>query len=116
MQSSPVLKEHALIRTSSQHSGSQPSLFGPWLWMVTLRTVTFLQSTGFNSHMGELIIVKSSSKTLLHRYGCKKIRPQGMAFSKDSLLHGKIFIAHLHQPFPVVFRTARTRSGGLLLP
>src|SRR5436853_3570075 len=60
MQSSPVLKMQFVMRTSSQHSGSHPSLLGPWLSIVTFRTVTFLQRTGFSSHIGELIIVKSS--------------------------------------------------------
>src|SRR5436305_9081115 len=69
MQSSPVLKTQLLINTSSQHSGSQPSLLGPLLSIFTLRTVTFLQRTGFNSHIGELIIVKSSSRTFWQRYG-----------------------------------------------
>ncbi len=31
MQSSPVLNVHPWMTTSRQDSGSQPSLFGPWL-------------------------------------------------------------------------------------
>ena len=54
MQSSPVSKWQSSISTSRHDSGSQPSLFGPWVAMRTLRTVTFVHSTGWISHIGEL--------------------------------------------------------------
>ena len=53
MQSSPVLNTQRSISTSRHDSGSQPSLFGPWLEIFTPRTVTFAQSTGLISHIGE---------------------------------------------------------------
>src|SRR5690242_1462269 len=46
MQASPVSKVHPSISTSVHDSGSQPSLLGPWLLMLTLRTVTFFDNTG----------------------------------------------------------------------
>ena len=69
MQSSPVSKVQPSISTSAEDSGSQPSLFGPWLDMVTPRTVTLRQSTGCISHIGELRIVTPSMSTLRQRYG-----------------------------------------------
>src|SRR3984957_8415410 len=54
MQSSPVLKKHFSMSTSLQDSGSQPSVFGPKLLMVSPRTVTFVHSTGCTCHIGEL--------------------------------------------------------------
>ena len=38
MQSSPVSNVQRSIRTSRHDSGSQPSLFGPWLMILTPRT------------------------------------------------------------------------------
>ena len=72
MQSSPVSKVQPSISTSRHDSGSQPSLFGPWLRIVTLRTVTFWHSTGWISHIGELTIVTPSMRTLRQRYGWMK--------------------------------------------
>ena len=69
MQSSPVSKRQRSISTSRHDSGSQPSLFGPWLSIVTSRTVTFVQSTGLISHIGEFRIVTPSMSTLRQRYG-----------------------------------------------
>src|SRR5690349_18142479 len=56
MQSSPVLKVQFSISTSVEHSGSQPSLFGPCVSMLTFRTVTLRHSTGLSSHIGEFFI------------------------------------------------------------
>src|ERR1700684_2372654 len=67
IQSSPVLKKQFSMSTSVQDSGSHPSVFGPKLLMVRLRTVTFVQSTGCNCHIGELNNVTSSTSTFLHR-------------------------------------------------
>lgn len=64
MQSSPVSKMQFSISTSLEDSGLQPSLFGPWLTTVTPRTVTFVQSTGLISHIGELLIVTPSIRML----------------------------------------------------
>ena len=72
MQSSPVSNVQRSISTSEHDSGSQPSLFGPWLLMVTPRTVTFVHSTGWISHIGELTIVTPSMRTLRQRYGWMK--------------------------------------------
>jgi hypothetical protein len=68
MQSSPV-SNIALDQHVAARFGSQPSLFGPWLRMVTPRTITFLQSTGWISHIGELTIVTPSMSTFWQRYG-----------------------------------------------
>src|SRR5579863_9149694 len=65
MQSSPVSNTQFSIRTSRDESGSHPSLFGPWLLILMLRTVTFVHSTGFTSNIGELIIVTPSMSTFL---------------------------------------------------
>ena len=73
MQSSPVSKVQRSISTSRHDSGSQPSLFGPWLRMVTPRTVTFEHRTGLISHIGELMIVTPSTRTLRQRYGWMKL-------------------------------------------
>ena len=67
MQSSPVSNVHRSIRTSRHDSGLQPSLLGPWVTIVSPRTVTFLHSTGCTSHMGELWIVTPSMSTFSHR-------------------------------------------------
>ena len=72
MQSSPVSNVQPSISTSRHDSGSQPSLFGPWLRIETLRTVTFWHSTGWISHIGELTIVTPSMRTLRLRYGWMK--------------------------------------------
>jgi hypothetical protein len=40
-QSSPVLKKESSIRTFRLESGLQPSLFGPLVSTLTLRTITF---------------------------------------------------------------------------
>ena len=69
MQSSPVSNVQRSISTSRHDSGSQPSLFGPWLRIVTPRTVTFVQSTGWISHIGELTMVTPSMRTFWQRYG-----------------------------------------------
>src|SRR4029079_18022537 len=69
MQTSPVLKSQFSIKTSVHDSGSQPSLFGPWLLIFTSRTVTLVQSTGCISHIGELMICTPSIRTLVQRYG-----------------------------------------------
>src|SRR5437868_4278192 len=69
IQSSPVLNEQSSINTSVHDSGSQPSLFGPMLLMVSFRTVTFVHSTGFTSHIGEFLMVTPSISTFLQRYG-----------------------------------------------
>ena len=73
MQSSPVSNAQFVMRTSRHDSGSQPSLFGPWLEIVTWRTVTFVHSTGLISHIGELVIVTPSMSTLRQRYGWMKL-------------------------------------------
>ena len=67
MQSSPVSKAQFSISTSRHDSGLQPSLFGPWLSMVTPRTVTLVHSTGWISHIGELMIVTPSMRTFWQR-------------------------------------------------
>ena len=72
MQSSPVSNVQPSMRTSRQHSGSQPSLFGPWLRTLTLRMVTFSHNTGFSSHIGELMMVTPSMRMLRERYGWTK--------------------------------------------
>ena len=67
MQSSPVSKVQPSMSTSTQASGSQPSLLVPRLLMVTLRTVTLAHSTGFTSHIGELTMVTPSISTFWQR-------------------------------------------------
>jgi hypothetical protein len=67
MQSSPVSKTQSSISTSRQDSGSHPSLLGPWLWMFSLRTMTFSHSTGCTSHIGEAIMVRPSISTFRQR-------------------------------------------------
>ena len=67
MQSSPVSNEHFSIRTSRHDSGSQPSLLGAWLLIFTPRTITLPHSTGFSSHIGELMTVTSSISTFWQR-------------------------------------------------
>src|SRR5262245_55569931 len=69
MQSSPVSKTQFSINTSRLDSGLQPSLFGPCETRVTPRTVTFVQRTGGISHIGELLIVTPSIRTLRLRLG-----------------------------------------------
>src|SRR5580692_781380 len=63
MQSSPVLKKQFSTSTSVQDSGSHPSVFGPKLLMVNPRIVTFVHSTGWTCHIGELNNVTSSIST-----------------------------------------------------
>ena len=72
MQSSPVSNVQFSISTSRHDSGSQPSLFGPWLSTVTPRIVTFSQSTGLRIHIGELVNVTPSMSTFLQRWGWTK--------------------------------------------
>src|SRR5437016_3844028 len=72
MQSSPVSKTQFSISTLRHDSGSQPSLFGPWLLIFTPRIVTFSHNTGFNSHIGEFVNATPSISTFLHPYGCTK--------------------------------------------
>ena len=72
MQSSPVSNVHPSMSTSRHDSGSQPSLFGPWLLTTTSRTVTLRHSTGWISHIGELTMVTPSMSTFWHRYGWMK--------------------------------------------
>src|SRR5438128_513747 len=67
MQSSPVLNVQFSMSTSVHDSGSHPSLFGPCVSISTLRIVTFRQSTGFSSHIGEFLILIPSIRTLVHR-------------------------------------------------
>ena len=69
MQSSPVSNTQRSMSTSRHDSGLQPSLFGPSLEIFTPRTVTFSQSTGWISHIGEFVIDTSSISTFRHRYG-----------------------------------------------
>ena len=69
MQSSPVSNVQRSISTSEQDSGLQPSLFGPCVTTVTPRTVTFVQSTGWISHIGELTMRTPSISTFWQRYG-----------------------------------------------
>ena len=64
MQSSPVSKTQSSMSTSREDSGSQPSLFGPWLAIFTPRTVTFVESTGCISHIGELTMWTPSIRML----------------------------------------------------
>src|SRR3989339_933005 len=73
MQSSPVLKKQFLMSTSVHDSGSHPSLFGPWPSVVTPMIETFLQRTGWRNHMGEFLKVTPSTRTLVQRYGTKKL-------------------------------------------
>ena len=73
MQSSPVSKTQFSMSTSRHDSGSQPSLLGPWETMLTPRTVTLVQSTGWISHMGERLIVTPSISTLRQRLGWMKL-------------------------------------------
>src|ERR1035437_4080259 len=72
IQSSPLLKEHPLIKTSVQDSGSQPSLLGPIPSVATLLKVTFLHKTGFKNHIEEFLNVTPSTRIFLHLYGWKK--------------------------------------------
>ncbi len=67
MQSSPVSKKQPSMSTSLHDSGSQPSLFGPCVAMWTRRTVTFVQSTGLISHIGEFLMVTPSMRTFWQR-------------------------------------------------
>ena len=67
MQSSPVSNVQFSMSTLRHDSGSQPSLFGPWLLTVTPRIVTFSQSTGLRIHIGELVNVTPSMSTFLQR-------------------------------------------------
>src|SRR5580698_2526944 len=69
MQSSPVSNSQLSISTSVEDSGSHPSLFGPWVAILTLRTVTFFDNTGLISHIGEFRMVTPSIRTFVHRYG-----------------------------------------------
>ncbi len=97
MQSSPVSKSQPSISTSVEHSGSQPSLFGPWLEIFTLRTVTLRHSTGFSSHMGELRMVMPSISTLVERYGWKKFGRRAAPSPKTRSLTGTSLVGHGHQ-------------------
>jgi len=67
MQSSPVSKKQPSMRTSVQDSGLQPSLFGPCELAVTPRTVTFVHSVGWRSHIGERTTVTPSISTFRQR-------------------------------------------------
>lgn len=53
MQSSPVEKPQSRMSTSRHDSGSHPSLFGPGELTVTPLTVTFVQSTGWITYIGD---------------------------------------------------------------
>ena len=65
IQSSPVLKKQLSISTSVQDSGSHPSVFGPALLMVSPRTMTFEDNTGWTFHMGEWSSVTPSMRRFL---------------------------------------------------
>ncbi len=79
MQSSPVSNVQFSMSTSRHDSGLQPSLFGPWLSTVTPRMVTFSQSTGLSTHIGELVNVTPSMSTLLAAVGLHEVGPQIVA-------------------------------------
>src|SRR5690349_18462515 len=66
-QSSLVSNRLPTTCTSVQASTSQPS---PWLLVlctVTLRTVTFVDSTRWTVHIAGLMMVTPSTRTLVHR-------------------------------------------------
>jgi hypothetical protein len=63
-QSSPTSNTQFSIRTSFEESGLQPSLLGPWLTISRPRTITFSESTGCTSHMGDRTIFRPSISTL----------------------------------------------------
>ena len=69
MQSSPVSNSESSISTSLDDSGSQPSLFGPADTILTPRTITLRDSTGWITHIGALVIVTPSISTFVQRYG-----------------------------------------------
>ena len=69
MQSSPVSKVQSSISTSTQASGSQPSLLVPRLLAVTPRTITFLQNSGCMTQNGERVSVTPSISTFSQPYG-----------------------------------------------
>ena len=63
MASSPVRKVQRSMSTFDVPSGSQPSLLGKWLSMVTPRTMTLSQSTGWMVQKGESLMVTPSMST-----------------------------------------------------
>ena len=97
MQSSPVSNVQPSMSTSRHDSGSQPSLFGPWLLMATLRTVTFVQSTGWISHIGELMMVTPSMRTFWQRYGWMKFGRRNDPSPNTRSAHRHAARAHLEE-------------------
>ena len=116
MQSSPVSNVQRSISTSRHDSGSQPSLFGPWLSIVTPRTVTFVQSTGLISHIGELTIVTPSMSTLRAAVRLDEVRPQVAALAEHALGDRHAALGHVQQALPrrvAVRRAVRPAESAL---
>ena len=97
MQSSPVSNVQPSMSTSRHDSGSHPSLFGPWLLTATLRTVTFVQSTGWISHIGELQDGDAVDEDVLAAVWLDEVRPQERPGPEHALRDRHAARAHLEE-------------------
>src|SRR5690606_19731822 len=68
-----VSKIQLVICTFLLYSGSQPSLFGPWLLTVTPSTVTLLHLIGCITQKGALVNVTPCIRTFSQSNGSKNV-------------------------------------------